>query len=74
MVYKVVVPANTTATLIMPIDEGYALYEGGKPVGLVPGIDYHGIPICTVSGMYVGQDTHALSQGVYVQHGEKSVK
>lgn len=30
MIYKVVVPANTTATLIMPIDEGYALYEGAS--------------------------------------------
>lgn len=29
MIYKVVVPANTTATLIMLIDEGYTLYEGG---------------------------------------------
>lgn len=44
MTYNVTVPANTTATLRMPVTEGMELYESGTPVskGSVDGVEYIG--------------------------------
>lgn len=55
--YNVTVPANTTATLRMPVAKGKALYEGGKPIREAEGIsdieESDGLTQCTLgSGTY----------------------
>lgn len=57
MTYNVTVPANTTATLVMPVGEGMALYEGGQLVSDVDDIELvseeDGKTICNLgSGTY----------------------
>ena len=42
MTYNVTIPANTTATLYMPIAEGYELKESGQPVAECADIEYLG--------------------------------
>ena len=43
MTYDVTIPANTTATLYMPVAEGYELKESGQPVAECTGIEYMGV-------------------------------
>ena len=43
MTYDVTIPANTTATLYMPIAEGYELKESGQPVSQCSDIEYFGV-------------------------------
>ena len=43
MTYDVTIPANTTATLYMPIADGYELKESGQPVTECSDIEYLGI-------------------------------
>ena len=43
MTYDVTIPANTTATLYMPIADGYELKESGQPVSECSDIEYLGI-------------------------------
>lgn len=57
MTYEVEVPANTTATLYMPVANGYELQESGVHVANVPGIEYKGMEngkaVCVLgSGKY----------------------
>lgn len=40
--YKVTVPANTTARLLMPVAEGSKVYEGGRPAEESEGVKYEG--------------------------------
>lgn len=43
LTYDVTIPANTTATLYMPIADGYELKESGQPVSQCTDIEYLGI-------------------------------
>ena len=43
LTYDVTIPANTTATLYMPVASGYELLESGQPVSLCQDIEYLGI-------------------------------
>lgn len=43
LTYDVTIPANTTATLYMPVPEGYELKESGQSVSEYPDIEYLGI-------------------------------
>jgi alpha-L-rhamnosidase len=43
MTYDVTIPANTTATLYMPVAAGYELKESGQPVSECTDIEYLGI-------------------------------
>ena len=43
MSYDVTIPANTTATLYMPVADGYELKESGQPVSECADIEYLGI-------------------------------
>ena len=43
LTYDVTIPANTTATLYMPVPEGYELKESGQPVSECSDIEYLGI-------------------------------
>ena len=57
LTYDVTIPANTTATLYMPVSEGYELKESGQPVSACPDIEYLGIEdgravCCLGSGSY----------------------
>lgn len=38
IIYEVEVPANTTATLLMPCTEGYEVTESGMPAGMAEGV------------------------------------
>lgn len=40
--YKVTVPANTTARLLMPVAEGSKVYESGRPAEESEGVKYEG--------------------------------
>lgn len=40
--YKVTVPANTTARLLMPVAEGSKVYESGRPAEQSEGVKYEG--------------------------------
>lgn len=40
--YKVTVPTNTTARLLMPVAEGSKVYEGGRPAEESEGVKYEG--------------------------------
>ncbi|MEJ8768127.1 family 78 glycoside hydrolase catalytic domain [Prevotella sp. HCN-7019] len=40
--YKVTVPANTTARLLMPVAEGSKVYEGSRPAEESEGVKYEG--------------------------------
>lgn len=42
MTYSVTVPANTTATLVMPVAEGYELLEDGGSINSAMGVEYVG--------------------------------
>lgn len=55
--YTVTIPANTTATLYLPVSEGKDLFEGGRPVKNVSEIEYlgiqDGVAVCNLgSGTY----------------------
>ena len=57
MTYNVTIPANTTATLYMPIADGYELKESGQPVTECADIEYlgteNGRAVCRLgSGSY----------------------
>jgi alpha-L-rhamnosidase len=43
LTYNVTIPANTTATLYMPVADGYELHESGQPVSECTDIEYLGI-------------------------------
>ena len=43
LTYNVTIPANTTATLYMPVADGYELKESGQPVSECSDIEYLGI-------------------------------
>ena len=58
LTYRCTVPANTTATLLLPVaDEETAVYEGGKPIAEVEGIE--------VLGYEDGKLTLKLGSGNY---------
>ena len=42
MTYRVTVPANTSATLRLPVDEGLYIYESGVPAEEAEGVQYLG--------------------------------
>lgn len=57
MTYNVTIPANTTATLYLPVAEGKELFEGGRRVANVPEIEclgiVDGVAVCNLgSGTY----------------------
>ena len=43
LTYDVTIPANTTATLYMPVADGYELLESGQPISLCKDIEYLGM-------------------------------
>lgn len=43
MTYDVTIPANTTATLYMPVAEGYELKESGQSITECADIEYLGV-------------------------------
>ena len=56
--YRIMVPANTTATLMLPTSNPTSVNEGGKPATSVPGVTWlrseHGRAVYRVaSGSYV---------------------
>lgn len=72
MTYRVTVPANTTATLRLPISEGLYIYESGKVAEEAEGVTYVG----TVDGyaIYeVGSGSYLFSISTEIPDGIKEV-
>ncbi|MCI8360209.1 MAG: family 78 glycoside hydrolase catalytic domain [Clostridiales bacterium] len=57
LTYKATVPANTTATLSLPVEKNTALYEGGRPAAEADGVTY--------VGYQNGKAVYRLASGSY---------
>lgn len=58
LIYKATVPANTTATLYLPVASGKRVTESGKPAGKSKGVDF--------IKMENGKAVYGLASGNYV--------
>lgn len=79
MTYNVTIPAGTTATLYMPVAEGYDLMEGGIDVKDCPDIEYVGMEdgkaVCRLgSGSYVFSVGHATGVRKLLNRANAAVK
>ena len=78
--YDVTIPANTTATLYMPVAEGYELKESGQPISECSDIEYLGMQdgraVCRLgSGSYrfSVDNATAIHNSQFIIHNEGEV-
>ena len=69
MTYRVTVPANTTATMRLPVEEGLYVYESGEPAADAEGVKYvgteDGYAVYEVgSGSYLFSVSKTMTDGI----------